>query len=283
MAKIFFTGYILVYYQLYKRMISPIYPKQIYYSRPVKRNNSPSFTAHPELDKLAEHFSVTASSYFRRGQYYGAPADEFIDVENILKSVFKHRPNNQKNMLIVGIGSSQEPFSYLAVIKNAIKGRDLRKSLNMQIVDMQSKPDSRSLFVNSFFDSPRYPMYAGQSFIYDIRNRGLFEKCHYRVKDDIFKFVQETYDNPNKAKWDTRIQDVAKDYPSEKFDIISANNVLPYISNHTTIIDTIHELKRSLKPGGYFITDPFKFPYMYEYEVQKNLREVKDGIYQKIK
>ena len=254
-----------------------------YYDAYKPYSMSPSFTAHPDLEKLAKKYCVTASSYFRRGQFYGEPAEEFTDVERVLSRVFRKNAGKRKSMLIVGIGNSQEPFSYLAVIKNTIRNTSLRKNVDMYTVDLQSKPEGKDLFIDSFFDMPKYPKYAGKSFIYDSANRGTFEHCHYRVSDDIYNYLRRTYNNPSRSKWETRIQDVAHEYPDRKFDVISANNVLPYIAEQETVIATLKELKRALKLNGYLITDPRKFMYMRDPEVLKNLREVSPGIYQKIK
>lgn len=265
-------------------MISPIYSSPIHYSNNYKpRSKSPSFTAHPDLARLSQYFTITASSYFRRGPYFGLPAEEFTDVAKVLESVMNKHQGQKKSMLIVGVGSSQEPFSYLAVIKSGHQNRSLNRNLDLYTVDMQSKPTLKELFINSFSDSRYYPKYAGDSFVYDAKNQGLFADCHYRVSDEIFDYLAKTYDNPYKSKWDTRIQDVAASYPSKKFDIISINNTLPYIGDNPTIIDTIIELKRALRPGGYFITDPKKLTYMHDKQVLENMREIRPGIYKKMK
>lgn len=264
-------------------MINPIYSSQINYSKSVKRANSPSFTAHPDYELLSKHFNIKASGYFRRGTKFGRPVDEYKDVVEVLQNVFKNNPKEKKNMLIIGIGSSQEPFSDLAVIKDFQKDRDLYECLDLNIVDLQSKPSVKKLYKDSFLDYPDPPKYGESSFIYDPINSGTFVDSHYRVNDAIFNFLNNTYNAPAKSKWETRIQDVAKDYPSEKFDVIAANNVLPYIGDNAIIANTINELKRSLKPGGYFITDPKKFSYMRIPGVLDNMNEVKEGIYQKIK
>lgn len=263
-------------------MITSIYSSPITYTHNKSCSKSPSFTAHPDFEKLSRSYSVITSGYFRRGAHFGRPVDEYMDVVEVLQSVFKNKPNEKKSMLIVGIGSSQEPFSDLAVIKDCTKGRDLYDVLDLNVVDIQSKPSTKELYVNSFFDSPHPPKFAKSSFIYDPYNTGIFMDCHYRVNDGIFNFLHNTYNTPAKSKWASRIQDVAKDYPDEKFDIIAANNVLPYINENEEIVKTVKELKRSLKPGGYFITDPKKFSYMRAKEVLDNMREVKEGIYQKI-
>ena len=75
-----------------------------------------TFKAHPDFEKLVRNYDVTASSFFRRGPYYGSTSEEFVDVEKILSSIFQSL-GEPKTMLIAGIGDSQEPFSYLAVLK----------------------------------------------------------------------------------------------------------------------------------------------------------------------
>lgn len=72
-------------------------------------------------------------------------------------------------------------------------------------------------------------------------------------------------------------------YPSEKFDVISANNVLPYILYEPQIEHTVKHIVRILKPNGYFITDPYDFPYHIK-EINKypNMRKIDWGIYKKL-
>ena len=263
-------------------MISPIYSSNICstYS-PKLRKQSPSFTSHPDLEKLSQDYNVTASSYFRRGEMYGCPSNKFSDVVNVLDKVFDDT-TQKKNMLIIGVADSQEPFSYLAVINEKVNGKALEDCLDLNTIDLQSKPLRSDLLKDSFYDTPFFPDYAKRSFQNDMIGQGIYTHCHYRVKDNIFNFLNNTYNDPQKSKWDTRVQEAIKEYPDNKFDVVSANNILPYITPEQDIVDTIKEIKRTLKPNGYFITDPTKFSYMNEPGVMDNLKEVSQGIYQKI-
>ena len=262
--------------------ISPIsYINYNQYNKKASVKQQPNFTAHPDFEKLKKRYNVTASGYFRRGEIYGLPSKGYMDIIGIFNKIFGNGENKKRNMLIIGVGNSQEPFSYLATIKCALRGRPLKKNVDLYTVDLQSKPKKIKLFDDSFYDLPYRPEYSEESFVLDVKEDKRGPKLHYRVDDEILDLVERSYNNPKKSKWDTRIQDVIQDYPDEMFDIVSANNVLPYILNKEDEIRTVKHIKRILKPNGYFITDPRKFSYM-KGDTLDGLVEVKEGIYKKI-
>ena len=93
-------------------------------------------------------------------------------------------------MLIAGIGNSQEPFSHLAVIKN-ITQKPLKDILDLHIIDLQNKPNSIKLYIQSFYDRKCAPVYAPDSFTETQKYRkylGLNPK--YRVNDEIFEYLK---------------------------------------------------------------------------------------------
>lgn len=268
----------------------------------------PSFTAHPDFYK----FNSTQSCYFRRGAVVSA-SKGYNDIENLFVKVFSRNENTPKNMFIIGIGHSQEPLSYLASIKGIIKDKPLNKNIDLYTVDLQSRPEERELRRDAFCNLREYetiPKYAKRSIVKDSYkkwlgikedienldpiNKYLYELQHKiqpeeitlyeRVNNEVFDFLKDTYNNPQKSKWDCAIQEVITDYPDNKFDIISANNVLGYIFSEADIIKTIMHIKRILKKGGYFITDPYEYPQnMINAGVLDNFREIDAGIYQKIR
>ena len=108
------------------------------------------------------------------------------------------------------------------------------------------------------------------------------KSLHWRVNDEIFEFLEKTYNNPQKSKWDSRIQEAILDYPDNKFDVISANNILPYIQSEIETVQTVEHMERTLKPNGYLITDPYEHVYhVKEIGVSGNMKKVGAGIYQK--
>lgn len=244
------------------------------------RNRQKTFKAHPEYKILAKHYEINASSYFRRGGFYGSPSDEFINVVNLFKNIF-NKNFDKKKMFIAGIGDSQEPFSLLAVIKNLINNKSLKDMLDLYIADLQSKPNDKKLFEQSYFDSHIVimPNYAKDSFIDDDGEKyGLKSYKKFRVKDEIFDFLKQTYNNRKKSYWNSRVQDVVAEINDEQFDIVSINNTLGYIKDENVIADTLNNIKRITKKGGVFITDP--------YNKYDNLRDVMKeeckGIFRKI-
>lgn len=240
----------------------------------------PTFKAHPDFDELSKDYEIKASSYFRRGLFYGSPSDKYQDIVNVFQDIFTNDAKIKK-MLIGGIGDSQESFSYLATIKQIIKDRRLRDALDLRIIDLQSKPTTKKLFKDSFFDHSWEPRYALSSFVIDKDNYESFDTCYYRVNDEIFNFLKMTYNDSHKSHWDTRIQEDIKNYPTESFDIISMNNTLPYIRDQEKIDETLRHIYRILKPNGIFITDPCLYSNMEMSNVRKNCIEIAEGIYKK--
>ena len=278
-----------------------------YYNAPMNKPQV-SFTAHSD----SYRFNSTASCFFRRGAVLLVNSKGYADIENLFVEIFKANENQPKKMLIAGIGNSQEPFSYLASIKGIIEGKKLSEILDLHIVDLQSKPEERKLKKDSFcslFEYEICPKYAKKSivkdsyfdwlgikknvdslepvqkYIYEMFHKASSneKKLYERVNNEVFEFLNKVYNDPQKSKWNSPIQEVVTDYPNKKFDVVSANNVLPYIIDENKIIQTIHQIKRVLKTGGYFITDPYPYPQKYiDAGVLDNFKEVYKGIYQKI-
>ena len=258
----------------------------------------------------------------------------YEDIENLFYKIFKTSPNILKNMLIIGIGHSQEPLSYLASIKGILPDKELKNNLDLHTVDLQSKPGRKDLKMHAFcnlYDYQSFPKYAESGFIKDniddwleIKHEEkqpafINEYLHYmlsyrerwneleqkgydaetilntlkeekkqksmrwRVKDEIFEFLEKTYNNLQKSKWDSRVQETILDYPDNKFDIISANNVLPYIVSKKELAETVKNIVRTLRPNGYLITDPYEYPYHVKILSEcDNMKQTSLGIYQKV-
>ncbi len=288
------------------------------------------FTAHPDFYK----YNSTQSCFFRRGSVLLACSKGYEDIENLFCKIFTTNPNLPKSMLIIGIGHSQEPFSYLASIKGILQDKQLKNNLDLHTVDLQSKPERKDLKIQAFcnlYDYQSFPKFAEKGFIKDnvddwleIKHKGkmpypIDEYMHYylsyrkrwnelgqqghnieeilkiikeeikqksmrwRVNNEVYGFLEQTYNNPQKSKWDSRVQEAILDYPDNKFDVISANNVLPYIISERESAKTVKNIVRTLKPNGYFITDPYENPYhvrvLSDY---KNMKKICQGIYQKV-
>lgn len=281
--------------------VTPIMSSTVYNSYSC-RKKEPTFTAHPDF----YGYNSTKSCYFRRG-VVALLSGAYCNIENTFFRLFKPTDNKQKKMLIIGIGNSQEPFSYLASIKGILKERPLKDNLNLNVVDLQSKPTLQKLKQSAFsdlFDYEVYPRFAKSSFVkesysdwltpkkqkeeynphlfIDLMRKPKVKATSDRVNDEIFDFLRETYDNPQKARWDSRVQDVIKEYPDRNFDVISANNVLPYIVSENEYMETLSNIVRTIKPNGYFITDPYEFEKpVKDSGILDPLTQVYKGIYQK--
>lgn len=242
-------------------------------------NPNLTFKAHPEFEILSNGYNVTASSFFRHSQYYGSPDIEFNDIKNVLSKAFQHKSKKPKKILIAGIGNSQEPFSFLAVIHNILGKTPLKKGVDMYFVDLQSQPSKENLFRHSFYDSPGTPAFAPESFVKD-SNNNIITNFIYRVKDEIYKYLWKVYSNSNKSLWETRIQDAIKHFPEEQFDIISMNNIIGYIEKAQERNEVFKHAFRCLKKDGILITDPYK-NYLGTYPGLTGMQECAEGIFKK--
>ena len=263
-------------------MITPVSYR--YYQNNYQINNnktSPSFKAHPQFYELKKGFDITASNFFRRGLSYSNPSTEYVDINYLFRRIFKNDSSKPKKMLVIGIGSSQEPFSYLASIKEIIGNKPLAETVELYTVDMQSKPSNTKLFWDSFYDcgygAP--PVFARTSFVMDFSRKNPHKNRTYRVNDEIYDFLKNTYNDSKKSKWDVRIQDIIEEYPDKYFDIISSNNTLGYIIERKELDKTFSNIYRILHPEGVFITDNYRLKTNFPPQNNCNLEQIYDGIY----
>jgi len=243
------------------------------------------------------------SCYFRRGAVI-LSSKGYDDIENLFYKIFNAN-KEIKNMLIIGVGRSQEPFSYLATIKGILNGRPLAKNVDLSTIDLQPLPSVKELksqAMPNLFDYQDYPKFAKRSFVtdnadewFDIPKSNMtaplllyqYKKTPVatveRINDEIFDFVKNIYNNPEKSLWNTPVQCVIGNYPNKKFDVISANNVLGYITSDKDYLHTYKNILRILKPKGYFITDPYPPDYVImKSRILDNMKEIFKGIYQKM-
>ena len=199
-----------------------------------------SFRHHPDFVEWQKSCEIMASTYFRRGRYYDSASKNFIDVISTLKLFFDENKNKKVTMLIGGVADSQECYSDLAVIKSLIGKKKIDSVLDLYTIDLQSKPDEKTLILQSFCDG-RHPKYVPECFVRENTFKygyGKFRK--YKVKPDIYQYLASVYNNPEKASWETRIQEKIKEYPDNTFDIISVNNTLIYLYYYKTMMDTLN-------------------------------------------
>ena len=245
--------------------------------------NNKTKTAHSEFYTLAnKNKSFTASHFFRRGAWLGGQINVFSEVIDLFSKIFKHSNTPPKKMLIAGIGQSQEPFSYLAAIKEIIGKQRLEDVLDLNTIDMQAKPPKDILFEDAFMYDTETPQFAQSSFIQDKFVKGLLTvRNGYRVNNSIFNYLYHTYNNKQKALWAKRLQDEIVSYPTESFDVVSVNNVIGYINDDEEYYKTLKNLHRIIKPNGYIITD---LEFLDEYAKvsdRNDFKQVGYGIFQK--
>lgn len=250
----------------------------------VENYNEVTKKAHPDFYEISQYnLSLRASSFFRRGVVLGETS-YFKDVIDVFSTLFNKNTNDKKSMLIVGIGRSQEPFSYLASIKELIKDKKLKDVLNLQTVDLQAKPTKNILLSCTHYGGfwGKEPMFAKSSFIKYAQMYGdTVLQTGFRVNDEIFDYLYKTYNNKSKSKWATRIQDDIKNYPDNSFDVLSMNNVLGYIEDDDEYYSTIKNMPRIVKPNGFIITDTICENLFQKVGVDKMLTKISAGIFKK--
>lgn len=250
----------------------------------VENYNEVTKKAHPDFYEISQYnLSLRASSFFRRGVVLGETS-YFKDVIDVFSTLFNKNTNDKKSILIVGIGRSQEPFSYLASIKELIKDKKLKDVLNLQTVDLQAKPTKNILLSCTHYGGfwGKEPMFAKSSFIKYAQMYGdTVLQTGFRVNDEIFDYLYKTYNNKSKSKWATRIQDDIKNYPGNSFDVLSMNNVLGYIEDDDEYYSTIKNMPRIVKPNGFIITDTICENLFQKVGVDKMLTKISAGIFKK--
>lgn len=250
----------------------------------VENYNEVTKKAHPDFYEISQYnLSLRASSFFRRGVVLGETS-YFKEVIDVFSTLFNKNTNDKKSILIVGIGRSQEPFSYLASIKELIKDKKLKDVLNLQTVDLQAKPTKNILLSCTHYGGfwGKEPMFAKSSFIKYAQMYGdTVLQTGFRVNDEIFDYLYKTYNNKSKSKWATRIQDDIKNYPDNSFDVLSMNNVLGYIEDDDEYYSTIKNMPRIVKPNGFIITDTICENLFQKVGVDKILTKISAGIFKK--
>lgn len=250
----------------------------------IENYNEVTKKAHPDFYEISQYnLSLRASSFFRRGVVLGETS-YFKDVIDVFSTLFNKNTNDKKSILIVGIGRSQEPFSYLASIKELIKDKKQKDVLNLQTVDLQAKPTKNILLSCTHYGGfwGKEPMFAKSSFIKYAQMYGdTVLQTGFRVNDEIFDYLYKTYNNKSKSKWATRIQDDIKNYPDNSFDVLSMNNVLGYIEDDDEYYSTIKNMPRIVKPNGFIITDTICENLFQKVGVDKMLTKISAGIFKK--
>ena len=247
--------------------------------------NEKTKAAHPTFYELIKRCgTLTHSCFFRRGLCCAGANEAFQQVINLFSKMFQNNDNAPKKILIAGIGQSQEPFSYLAAIKEIIGEKRLEDVLELNTIDLQAKPPKDVLFEHAFLLEGEEPAFAKSSFIQDKFVKGLWTIIRgYRLNNNIFNYLSHTYNNKQKSLWAKRLQDEIVSYPTESFDVVSVNNVVGYINDDEEYYKTLKNLHRIIKPNGYIITD-YEFLDEYIQVGDKNdFKEIGFGIFEKIK
>lgn len=243
-----------------------------------QRKSNITFGQRPEFSFLSYTYKEPlASVFFRRGSLYESQSPEFRDVIKAVNQVSKEK--TIPKLLVVGVGKAQEPLSYLAVIKDRSKNKPLESIVDLHCVDLQDKISDEALDKYAFLDLDDHPLFAKESFENVSTNP---RRYHYRIKSEILDYLKKTFNNPEKTKWETKIQDFANACKSNIYNIISINNVLLYIRNKKERKQLMDNITRILSGNGILVTDLYDKEYKREFPCLKNFRKLANGIWQKV-
>lgn len=238
-----------------------------------------TFGQHSEFSNLFHIYEIPlASTFFRRGTSFANQSCKFADVIKAIEQIPKW-PTIPK-LLVVGVGEAQEPLSYLAVIKDMYKNKPLKSVVDLHCVDLQDKITNKTLDkYYAFMDENESPKFAEESFENVSKNP---RKKLFKVKSEILEYLKKVFNNPEKTKWETKIQDFAIACKSKVYDMVSINNVLLYIRNKKEKIQLIEDLTRIIKENGFLVTDPDEETYMQKILRLQNFKKIDAGIWQKV-
>lgn len=250
-----------------------------------KQSKGVNFCARLEYERLMRGTvgKGLVSNFFRRGYEYGNQNPQFIDVVNALKILF--RKVQKPKILVVGVGKAQEPFSLLAVIKDMHTQAPLESVIDLHCVDLQPKISDEALIKYAYlhvdrtrFTSPNdnKPFFAPKSFEADELVKDIFGR--YRVKPDIFEYLKGVFNNPERTKWNTSIEEFASVCEGNTYDMVSINNVIMYMKDLNVQTEALRNVCKIIKPGGILITDPSD---SYISMLPSNFKNLALGIWQK--
>lgn len=248
----------------------------------VSSNKSQSSSVQDRHDVSFGIANRTVSVYFR-----STLDRNFYKVENAILN--KARQTKRPKVLVVGVGKSQEPASYIAILlEEYMRGRNQKINsgtidslLDLYCVDLESKVSNQELEKYSIAECPRERtlMYAPNGFTETSDGK-------LKIIPEITDYLRKTFNNPQKAFWNKTIQDFSREYlfnayrkPDSDFgyDIISMNHVLMYLSNYKEKVDTCLKVLKMLKPSGILITDP-----SFKIVPPENIRNISPGIWQRV-
>lgn len=238
----------------------------------IRNKSNVSFCAENANKKpVVEYLGPQISLYFRKGF-----KRSFNDIVNAIRTVMTIQ--QLPKILIVGVGKAQEPLSYLAVIQNMFKFKPIESLVDLNCVDFQPKISDEKLAEYSKYPLKTVPEYASGGFVStnDVYHPNVF-------KPEITQYLKNIFNNPNKSRWNTKIEDFAEICPKETYNIISINNVLMYIKNHDAVIRTLENIAGMLKVNGVLITDECVDNYPSTYKFLSDFIHLAPGIWKKIK
>lgn len=238
----------------------------------VKEKPNIAFCAQNLNENLPVVYSGPQTSLFFRKGFRRS----FSDTVNAIRSIAMTQP--KPKILVVGVGKTQEPLSYLAVIQTMFRNKPIETSVDLHCVDFQPKISDEKLAEYSKYSYDTVPDYALGGFV---PNGNKYYP--YKFKPEIIQYLSNVFNNPQKAHWNTRVEDFAATCPKGVYNMISINNVLMYIKDYSVRIKTMENIAGMLKAKGILITDENIDCYPSTYKFLSDFIHLAPGIWQKIR
>lgn len=242
-------------------------------------NSSVSFGArHISSNPLYEQREDKFIEIKKSAWYRVEGEEKFKQTIKAIESVFKAKA--KPRILLAGVANLEEPFSYLTVIKDILRGDSARKNkyldevVDLCCIDAQAPISQDRIEKLSYLRGYDSPPYAKSSFVK--------EGSRYRVSQEILEFLSEVLGDPSSTHWNTFLENFSQDCarskaPKDRFDLISCKNVLCYMNDRMKRCTAEH-LCDMLNPGGIIITDEHQ-----SHLIPAGFKRLGAGIFQKLK
>lgn len=236
-----------------------------------KTNNTPSFG----MTDVPKGFFHTG--FFRRGIHFSPLNWDFTHIQDALRRVYSKV--EKPNILMVRVDDAQDAFSYLAQIKDMFPDKPLHSVVNMNFVDLREPISDSLLYKFSQLPDGVEPEFAKNSFDAYYSPRA-DNRLAYQAKSELYNYLVNAFLDKSKAKFNTRIEDISSQYPSNHFHLISINNALQFMEREPAL-RTMNDMDRMLTNDGIIITDPFDVAYREAFSHLNYYKHLNPGIWQK--
>lgn len=175
-----------------------------------------------DQEVLGPGYELERSQFFRHKYQY-----EIFD--NELDKKLKEK--DQVNFLTIGIGNLEEPLSFLSVAEKHAQEQEqnIQDILDLKMVDIRDKDEIKTEknLGKDAFGNIREPDQAYKK-SFDIIKTGK-NKGEYQFNDNITTYISKKFNDPNKTKLNTPVEEFLNEHGNKKYDFVACNNVLQWL------------------------------------------------------